>query len=626
MFSNPTHSTRHKSCLFIFSFFLSLHINCQVYISTKADYLKSKTEQNNMLSEYQNNYPDTTVTELHNYFPRNFMGNPGLSSPAYLLKYGTPDLGFIFFRPPQVNDRFTVKDITYYRSLGPYAGLTGIAGSKQLQAFKMLFTHTYHDKVNFTLRFNRYTSQGYYVKQQTYTNNFFLTSNYSTKNKRAGYYLYLLNNGNKNSENGGISDGVITDSTLLYNKDLLRVRLNGATRDNREFGAMLNPWIRLNKSNDSLRRMDHYLQLKSRLDDNSFKYTDRNSSSDGYYTIFNLDTLATKDSSHVRQFVNEVSYSLLATNGRLGFSAGYRNEVNNTWQLKSKTFLNNMVVSDLVYRIPIAVKDTPVKTKRYLVASANAQYVISGFNKQNLKHEERVTYVFNENKSRDLFLNVLYEKRTPDYIYNNWTSNHFEWTNNGLGPQEQFQVRTGIHLGKIISASVFYQEISNYLYFDQVAQPRQYNKRITNTAFTADVKKIFFRHLGISVNYVHQLTSNTSLVRLPSNVTTAKLFYNGSHFKNILQLQIGGQIQLYEPFVPYAYMPATQVFYLQNQFKTSGYPYLDVYLNARIRPVSFFLKVENVLQGLAGPGYSFVPGYYQPDRAFRFGITWMFFD
>jgi hypothetical protein len=73
-------------------------------------------------------------------------------------------------------------------------------------------------------------------------------------------------------------------------------------------------------------------------------------------------------------------------------------------------------------------------------------------------------------------------------------------------------------------------------------------------------------------------------------------------------------------------MPASQVFYLQDRYTTGEYPFLDVYLNARIRPVNIFVKIENVLYGYAGKSYSFVPGYYQPDRAFRFGISWMFFD
>ena len=114
---------------------------------------------------------------------------------------------------------------------------------------------------------------------------------------------------------------------------------------------------------------------------------------------------------------------------------------------------------------------------------------------------------------------------------------------------------------------------------------------------------------------------------MPENISTLNLFYSSTFFHNNLQLQFGSQLQSYQSFSAYGYMPSSQVFYLQNEsFKTQFYPFLDIYLNARIHPVSFFFKVENVLQGSVGNNYSFVKGYFQTDRAFRFGITWMFFD
>ncbi len=143
----------------------------------KPDYLKIKKEQNNLLSGFKASYPDTSITDFHNFFPRNYMGNIGLPSPNYEFNYHTDDLGFRFYRPPLVNDMFNENQAEYYRSKGPYANLTGVAGGKQLQMFKMLFTHTYRDKVNITVRLNRYSSKGFYQKQLAFANNLFVTSN-----------------------------------------------------------------------------------------------------------------------------------------------------------------------------------------------------------------------------------------------------------------------------------------------------------------------------------------------------------------------------------------------------------------------------------------------------------------
>lgn len=605
---------------------LSFSVKAQVFYSVKPDYLKSKSEQNNVLSQFRNNYPDTSITELSNYFPRNFLGNIGLASPDYLWFYGTEDLGFRLVRSPLTIDKFTESDVHYYRSLGPYASLNGIAGSKQFQIFKMLFTHTYK-KVNITVGFNRYTSTGFYKRQQTFTNNFYLSSNYTNKKNSAGYYLYILNNSNKSQENGGIADSVLTDSSMIYDKSLFKVNLNGASRDNRETKFMINPWLRINK-HDSATKLDHFVQLKSKFSANSYRYIDTfYVGQDRFYQAGYQDTINTHDSVNVKKFMNELSYSLLSTDQKLGFSVGYRNEVNRVWQFTDSVFMNHILQSDFVFRTPLISKDSLDKTKRYFESRLNAQYILAGPNQSNSKGEANFVYTFNDQKKRYVFFNLLFERRSADYIYNNWTSNHFWWFNNGYKPQTQAQAKLGIRFGRIFSASLFLQSINNYLYFDQNALPQQFSKKtIANFGANITATKVFFKHLGLSLNYTYQQTSHEAYVRVPPQVTTAKLFYSGNLAKNNLQLQIGTQLQIYQSFYALAYMPATQVFYLQDRFKTEPYPYLDIFLNARIRPVSFFLKVENVLKGYAGPGYSLVPGYYQTDLAFRFGLTWMFFD
>lgn len=606
--------------------FMSYTIRAQVYYSTNPKYLSAKTERNNLLSRYTYFYPDTMVTNLIDYFPRNFLGNTGLASPQYIFKYGTDPIGFRLVNQPLQNDKFTDQQVEYYRTKGPYADLTGIAGSKEYQVFKALFTHTYRDKVNIAVRFNRYTSKGFYQKQQTYTNNFFLSSNYTTRNNRFGYFLYLLNNGNKNIENGGIRDGVLNDSTMQLNKELLPVNLSDARRDNREIRAMINPWLRLNKKTDSTSNGNHYIQLKSQASFLSYRYTDAGIANDSFYTAMYLDTLETIDSTHVLQLRNGLDYSWLSKKNNLGLSAGYVNEINKVHQFFDSVFMNHVVRADLVFRKNLFSKDTSRKVVRNFETAVNAEYVFKGPNSGNYKVESRTEFIVNQQKKRAAYFNVLYENRNADHIYNTWVSNHFLWFNNGFGTQQQLQMKLGLKLGTFLDVSVTDQNTRNTLYFDTAANPARIHAPINNLAFNINFLKIFFRHLGVGLNYTHQTTTNSNVVRIPSNITSAKLFYHGNLFKNNLQLQIGTQLQVYDSFKSYAYMPSTQVFYLQNNFTTDPYPFLDVYIQARIRPVSFFIKVENALFGLAGPNYALTYGYLQTDRAFRFGINWVFFD
>jgi hypothetical protein len=173
--------------------------------------------------------------------------------------------------------------------------------------------------------------------------------------------------------------------------------------------------------------------------------------------------------------------------------------------------------------------------------------------------------------------------------------------------------------------SAIYKGITNYLYFDQLGYPMQYTGNISNTSVKLNFEHVFFKHLGIRVDQSFQNTSS-NLISLPKSVSLASLFYKGNWFKNNLQICFGGQVEYYDQFTPYAYMPATQVFHIQEEYQAGNFAFVDVFLNARIKPVTFFFKMENVLHGMLGTNYSMVPGYYQPERALRFGLTWLFFD
>lgn len=600
--------------------FVVTETSSQVYYTTNPYYLRSRLENTN----FQYNYPDTSVLELSNFMPRNFLGNIGLASPDYILNYGTAAMGFRLFKPPYQHDRFHDEEVEYYRSLGPYAKLEGIAGSKQLQIFNMIFTHTYRQRLNVAIRFRRYTSTGFYRKQQTYTNNFYLSSNYNTKNERLGYNFFVLNNSNKSQENGGIRDTLLNDSTVLEGKDLMFVRLNSANRDNRETSVMLNPWLRLNKQSDTVSGVNHFIHVKSKFLDQSFRYSDNGILNDAFYNRIYLDTINTWDSSHVRKFTNEVLYSLSHAKSKFGGSVGFRNEISQVYQRQDSLLQNNMVTLGLLFHSD--KKDTAGKEKTNFNAGLNAVYIVNGSNAGNYKAEINSMFTFNVEKKRILALDILMEQRNPDYFYNRWVSNHFMWLGNGFKAQQRLQARVGLNLGKIFKFSLFSENLTNYIYFDEYALPKQLNESLFNLGVTVGVTKIFFKHLGISAEHTFQNTSAPKYLRIPANITTAKLFFAGNLFKGNTQLHFGVQAQMYEAFVPYNYMPATQAFYLQDKIETETYPFVDAYLNVRIRPVTVFLKVENVLQGYTGSAYYFVPGYYQPDRAFRFGISWSFFD
>jgi hypothetical protein len=592
---------------------IAFSLSSQTFISTDPAYMRVKGEGDNALTAYKQQFPDTSIDLLSQYLPRNFLGNAGLPSPDYVLRFKTEPLGFRIYPSPLNDSRFLPADVTYYRTKGPFARLTGVAGSRGLQVFQALYTQTFKRKVNLAIRFNRYTSTGFYKRQQSYTNNLYVSSNFSSMNDRWGYYLYILNNGNKNQENGGLSAGTLNDSTVSVRKELLRWKLSAASRDNNETSAMINPWLRLNGGSDSTAA--HIIQLKSRVTFSNVKYLDKGITSDAFYFFAFLDSAKTRDSLHLLNFRNELSYTFRTANRRFGWSTGYTNEANAIWQHYDSTFSNHIAFSRIAFG-RAGTSDTA-----HFGGTVSGEYIVAGAMKNNLKAETHLAYASRKWK---IFADGLYEVRSPDYMYNTWVSNHFYWTGNGYKPQKFTEGQIGLAVPHV-TVSAFATRTERFLYFDSFAIPRQ-EGAVNNVALRAAVSGVFFKHLGLFAEHIYQYTTRSDVVRIPPNVFTGRLYYTGFLFRNNLQLQLGGQLQIYDVFYPYAYMPAIQVFHLQNSFSTDPYPFVDIYLHARIRPVSFFFKVENLLQPFAGTNYALVRGYYQPDRAFRLGISWMFFD
>ena len=550
------------------------------------------------------------------------MGNIGLPSPNYFMRYGSDKLGFKYFDLPYKNDLFTENNVQYHVSKGPYASLNGLTGSKQFQAGKIVYTQSFANGLNVSLNFDRLTSLGYYLRQQTFANNFTSSTHYQNKKNTFGFYAFVLNNGNKNQENGGINDRVLNDSTVSINKQLMMVKLSNASHDNRQTKVMFNPWFRLFTKNDSVKQYNHYLQFKSQIDFNAYKYKDLNIYRDKYYPVFRYDSLKTNDSSNFRQYNNSVAYSFVKKNNTRAGSLGYRNEISRVWQKYDTTIINQFLFADFVYR---QFNPADTNATKGLESAFTAEYAMAGANAGNYKLENKSTFYLNRFKNKYFYLNAFAEKRNADYYFNNYNGNHFYWYNH-FAAQEQAQIQTGMHLGRDFDFSVLYQNIFKYLYYNNEAQPSQLKQTIDNFAAKINWSHVFFKHLGLGITHTYQSTSKMLYYRVPENISSFKLFYSGALFKNNLILQMGSQVTIFQSFKALAYMPATQVFYLQTQQTTAALPFMDVYLNARIHPVSIFLKLENALQGFVGNNYSFVPGYYQTDRAFRCGIIWMFFD
>ena len=599
---------------------MSLSLSSQIKYPSDSSFIKilSNSDKNNLKS-FSYSKIDTTITNFQNYLPRNTNGHLGLPSAPIYINYQVKALGFNMYTPPYQNDMISADNVQYFQTKGPYASLTGIAGSKQEQLFKLLFSNTFKNKLNITLAFNRYSGVGFYKHQQSFTNNFYTSSNYSSKNNRVGYYAYFLYNKVKHQENGGIANDTLFLENLLINKALLPVNLNAAKREVRNTSLDINPWFRINKKEDSSTVFSHFLDYQFNYSGNYSKYVDLNSGAENFYHVFYLDTATTHDSAHWRSINNGLNYTLKLNPINAKLKLGYKNEINQVYQYLDSTFSNHFINAGLF-----------ISDKNYS-GFVKGNYIFKGSNQSDYsievgnRYTKKIAYDFFKT-AFVLNLNANIEKRHPDFMFNNWVSNHYIWTNKFLPTEKTQSILSLSTTDNRFDIGVVYQKVKNFIYYNEQAVPEQTPVSITNLSFFIHKDVLLFKHLGINTKYNYQSSSYQAIISVPKHVVNGALYYQGNLFKRALQLQIGFNAQYFSEFYGYAYMPATNQYYVQTQKTVGNYPFVDFFLNARIKPVRIFIKIDHVTQGLLGGNYSLTPGYLQNDRAFKFGINWLFFD
>jgi hypothetical protein len=134
----------------------------------------------------------------------------------------------------------------------------------------------------------------------------------------------------------------------------------------------------------------------------------------------------------------------------------------------------------------------------------------------------------------------------------------------------------------------------------------------------------------LTTDLLVQKSSNSKILDLPlATVRSAGYFEHLFNFRRTngqLNTQLGAEVTYHTLYHPYAYMPATGRFYRQDLFETGNYPFVNVFLNLKLRRTRIFLMLDHVNSGFMGYNYYMVPSYPMNIRMFRYGLAWTFYD
>ncbi len=598
-----------KTYIFLITFCCSIHIvTSQIRYVSDSSYFQKVNSFYFISDSTENTYQfiDTSIVHFQNSLPFYFNGQIGAPQPNYLLLYQDVEIGsrILGVYYPDILDR---KHLNVYRTKGFYSQLEGIAGSKNEQHFRAFFTSPIKQKhhINFYLR--RTTNTGFYQNQKASVTNLFIDYHLFGR-KKISMDASILLNYIKHQENGGITKDTLSYNDLFLDKLLISVALSDAKKNIQSHTLQYHLNYLISKNE----HRSHALSLSTSAEKKVFQYQD-NYPLSGYYQFVFIDTLKTNDSLGSLKIDIPLSYTYKYKKDI--FQLSYHYQWNKIHLYQDSIFQNHFLegIANTYFQFSPSFRAKNTYELKYIV-----------FGTQQANYFANILLEL-QYKKLSSYLSFQSIRQSPTFQENFWYSNHFIWRNQFKDVLTR-SFSTVLDYASFIKLSYRFFDIQNFIFF-AYNYPQQYDSPLFIHQLQLSTEKVFFKHLGFILQYYYQW-KNTNAIALPAHFLKSDLYYQGRWFHKNLLVNTGIQlVYTYDYFDTYQYNPATGTYNIMLQpFLSGQYPQLAVYFSGRIKPVNFFIRIDNLLSGIYAKPYYFLPYYMMPDRAFRMGISWMFFD
>jgi hypothetical protein len=653
------------------SYFLSLPIMSKYFtyvflvifsgtvLAQETDTSRVKVTRQWTLSKDFTDEVTVPVDTMFSLFNRNKSADKYSPFNAYLGNYGLPLYQLNFFDRPTDPEMFVYNyyypfmhlpdNALFLNTKVPFTELLwtfGAPRNNSEQTFRVRHSQNINRYFNVGLIFDVVYSVGQYSHQLSDNKDFLLHSSY-TREKYKVYFATGLNYLNS-YENGGIINGTGLAGKSLSDLNTLPVNLvkdvNNAKNNLKNKNILIvqrytlgekanNPKDTLNSSLSDKQAgltgtISHILTWES----NKRTYTDKSPLS-GFYDSVYINNALTHDSLFSRVLKNTVRFDLnsdATRKFRIGAGFGIRNELS--------------AYSQIVPTHDLSLSDTINwgKSSNALLGKlfnnigeafgwvASGEFYITGFRAGDFSINGEINNSFKLKKgvaSVSIFGGLI--NTEPSFWYDQWGSNNFEWKNNFL---KELRLNAGanfIYPGRREALRFNFSIINNYIDFGTGGFPSQNNGAISVAAVSGEKEFILWK-LHLSNNILLQKSSNSNVLDLPLIAVKSAFFIEHNFFFKFtnghLNTQLGVDVFYNSSYYGYAYMPATGRYYRQNSILTGNYPYLNAFLNIKLKRTRIVIMYDHVNSGMMGYNYYMVPSYPMNIRMFKYGLAWTFYD
>ena len=509
------------------------------------------------------------------------------------------------------------------------------------QTFRVRHSQNISRFINFGLIYDIVFSLGQYNYQRSADKTFTFYSSY-TGEKYKVYFSAGINN-LLSYENGGIIMISDLNQPNTFDVHTQLGDLNKANSDLKNRNILLvqrytiggNPVV---KKDSTSHKRSGFFGLSGTFshifmfENNARTYKDADPTSGFYENIFITKTV-TSDSVYSRTIKNTVRFDFSTDETRkfaLGGGAGIRNEISRYYFIVPIPFPLFAAPSILHENSNVLIGKLFNNIGNKFGWQATGELYATGYRAGDFNLNGEISKSFDWKKGRASWLITGSMKNTqPSIWYDRWGGNNFGWDKN---LKKEFRIDLGTtfkYPARKTELKLNYAIIKNYVDFDTTAHPSQYSGglSVASVAVKNELRAWKF-HLASDV--IIQKSSNSEILDLPLvTVRSAGYFEQLIRFLKTggkLNLQLGVDVTYNTVYHPYAYMPATGRFYRQDNVTAGDYPFINVFLNLKIKRTRIFVMFDHVNSKLMGYDYLMVPSYPMNIRMLRYGLAWTFYD
>ncbi len=532
---------------------------------------------------------------------------------------------------------YSIDKVCFYNTTRPYSDLYYRIGSKQEQIIEVKHSRNINSQWNMSASYRKAGSVGSYQLQRTNNDNFYLSSNYASRNKRYFLNSAVVYNKIQQDENGGIVSEEYLYASNYNNKRLVPVVLDKkATEKNRSNMTNYFRDISLHLKHqyffgkrDSLFNIDSsekiysfkpIFGLKHVLYASSSYYSFKDLTPDSLY-YFNIGHLTFKNNDSVysgytyKQIGNAFSLTgdVTVREKVMQAEAGYGIEVDEIKNVTTKqSYYNNYVFASI---------DKTARMEREWLYNASLKFYFTGNLIGNALLSAKAGRNFSDKVGR---VRIGFDQtiQQAPLMYDAYQTNFYS-----LNASFKRQTISKVNLSYEntpykFSARLNYYLIANYIYRDTMLKGQQYNGVIPLTQLNV-FKQFKIRRFVFENNLLGQWVSSNMPLHLPLFASSSRFAYESLVLKKKLNISTGIDFRYNMPFYTDAYSPLIYGFVTQYDHKIENVPRLGYFFNFKVKTFRASICFDEIQQLFTRNNMNY-PLYPGQNFMFRFGFHWMF--